>query len=223
MNLEEKLRQLKQAAQKSTRDRELERLHKSERLSLDQLALVETLGIGAHAVARSGLRAGEDALVVGAGPIGLAVVQFALAAEGRVRVLEVSPERREFVARFGVETLEAPDDRLADVVFDATGNAAAMGQSPGRVAHGGRLVFVGLVQSQVSIDDPLFHRREMTLFATRNSAGDFPRIIRMIEQGLIDTSPWITHRCALSEVPLLFPGLPREKRCIKAMIEVANH
>ena len=172
-------------------------------------------------MARSGLRAGEDALVVGAGPIGLAVVQFALAAQGRVRVLETSPERREFVAHLGLETLEAPDDRLADVVFDATGNASAMGQSLGRVAHAGRLVFVGLVQGPVSIDDPLFHRREMTLFATRNSAGDFPRIIRIIEQGLIDTSPWITHRCALSEVPSLFPGLPREKHCIKAMIEVA--
>ena len=200
----------------------VERLHKSERLSLDQLALVETLGIGAHAVARSGLRAGEDALVVGAGPIGLAVVQFALAAQGHVRVLETSPERREFVAHLGVETLEAPDDRLADVVFDATGNAAAMGQSLGRVAHAGRLVFVGLVQGPVSIDDPLFHRREMTLLATRNSAGDFPRIIQMIEQGLIDTAPWITHRCALWEVSSLFPELPRAKHCVKAMIEVAG-
>ena len=83
-------------------------------------------------------------------------------------------------------------------------------------------MFVGLVQSPVSIDDPLFHRREMTLFATRNSAGDFPRIIQMIEQGLIDTSPWITHRCALAEVPTLFAELPREKHCVKAMIEVAN-
>ncbi len=52
----------------------VDRLYKSERLSLDQLALVETLGIGAHAVARSGLQAGEEVLVVGAGPIGLAVV-----------------------------------------------------------------------------------------------------------------------------------------------------
>src|SRR5262249_16079696 len=62
----------------------------SARLSLEQLALVETLGIGAHAVARSGLAAGEEALVVGAGPIGLAVVQFALAAGARVRVADLS-------------------------------------------------------------------------------------------------------------------------------------
>jgi len=62
----------------------------------------------------------------------------------------------------------------------------------------------------------------MTLLATRNSAGDFPRIIRMIEQGLIDTAPWITHRCALWEVSSLFPELPRAKHCVKAMIEVAG-
>ena len=198
----------------------VDRLHKSEKLSLDQLALVETLGIGAHAVERSGLRAGEEALVVGAGPIGLAVVQFALAAGGRVRVLEVSPQRRQFVGRFGVEALAAADDELADVVFDATGNAVAMEQSLARVAHGGRLVFVGLVQSAIPIDDPLFHRREISLFATRNSANDFPRIIRTIEQGLVDTSPWITHRMTLLDVPALFPDLPRQRDCVKAMIEV---
>lgn len=198
------------------------RLHKSMRLSLDQLALVEMLGIGAHAVARSGLSANEEVLVVGAGPIGLAVVQFALAARGRVRVLEISPARREFVGRFGVETLAAPDDRLADVVFDATGSAAAMEQSLARVAHGGRLVFVGLVQSSVSIDDPLFHRREMTLLATRNSSNDFPRIIRMIEQGLINTAPWITYRMHLADVPTLFHDLTQQRDCVKAMIDVTD-
>lgn len=198
----------------------LDRLHKSGKLSLDQLALVETLGIGAHAVERSGLRAGEDVLVVGAGPIGLGVMQFAQAAGGRVQVLETSASRREFVERLGVETLAEPGERLADVVFDATGSAASMGASVGRVAPGGRLVFVGLVQGAVAIDDPLFHRREITLFATRNSARDFPRIIRLIEQGQVDTSPWITHRLTLDEVPSRFPGIWSEKNCLKVMIEV---
>jgi 2-desacetyl-2-hydroxyethyl bacteriochlorophyllide A dehydrogenase len=199
-----------------------DRLHKSGKLSLDQLALVETLGIGAHAVMRSGLRAGEDVLVVGAGPVGLSVVQFARAAGGLVRVLETSPQRREFVARLGVETLAVPDARLADVVFDATGNARAMAESVSRVAHGGTLVFVGLVQASVELDDPLFHRREVTLYATRNSAHDFPRIIGMIAQGQIDTTPWITHRLPLAEVPALFSSVLHDQSCVKAMIEVSG-
>jgi 2-desacetyl-2-hydroxyethyl bacteriochlorophyllide A dehydrogenase len=199
-----------------------ERLYKSERLSLDQLALVETLGIGAHAVARSGLRPGEEVLVVGAGPIGLAVVQFARAAGGRVRVIDLSPARRAFAERFGVETLAGPDGRLAEVVFDATGSAAAMQASFDLVAHGGRLVFVGLVQDRVSFDDPLFHRRELTLLASRNSCGDFPRIIRLIEEGHIDTAPWVTHRLGLAEVPRAFAGLRGEPGLVKAMIEVGD-
>jgi 2-desacetyl-2-hydroxyethyl bacteriochlorophyllide A dehydrogenase len=199
-----------------------ERLFPSERLSLDQLALVETLGIGAHAVTRGGLRAGEEVLVVGAGPIGLAVVQFALAAGGRVRVLDLSAARRAFAERFGVEALAAPDGRLAEVVFDATGSAAAMEASFERVAHGGRLVFVGLVQGRVGFDDPLFHRRELTLLASRNSCGDFPRIIRMIEGGQIDTTPWVTHRLALAEVPRAFAGLRDQPGLVKAVIEVGE-
>jgi len=195
-------------------------VHISGRLSTDQLALVEPLGIGAHAVSRSGLREGESVLVIGAGPIGLAVTQFALAAGGRVRVLEINAARREFAARFKVDALESPDDSLADLVFDATGNAASMEQSVARVAPGGRLVFVGLVQTSVAIDDPLFHRREITLLASRNSVNEFPRIIRMIEESRIDTSPWITHRLHLEEVPSRFLSLPAEANCIKAVIQI---
>jgi 2-desacetyl-2-hydroxyethyl bacteriochlorophyllide A dehydrogenase len=198
----------------------VERLHKSEKLTIDQLALVEPLGIGAHAVDRSGLKEGEEVLVVGAGPIGLAVTQFALAARARVRVLETNAVRREFVARLGVETLSQPDEKLAEVVFDATGSVSAMEQSLARVAHGGRLVFVGLVQAKVALDDPLFHRREVTLFATRNSVGNFPRIIQMVETGRIDTRPWITHRMKLAEVPERFPLLRRESFCVKAVVEM---
>jgi 2-desacetyl-2-hydroxyethyl bacteriochlorophyllide A dehydrogenase len=195
-------------------------LHKSEKLSLDQLALVEPLGIGAHAVARSQLQPGETALIVGAGAIGLASLQFALAQGAKVRVLEVSPSRREFVARLGVETLAEPDAQLADVVIDATGNRQAMQGSFERVAPGGRLVFVGIVQDEITFHDPLFHRREMTLLASRNSIGVFPKIIRMIEQGQIDTAPWITHRMRLADVPREFDAVSRQPNLLKAMIEV---
>jgi 2-desacetyl-2-hydroxyethyl bacteriochlorophyllide A dehydrogenase len=200
----------------------VERLYRSERLTLDQLALVETLGIGAHAVRRSGLRDGESALVVGAGPIGLAVTQFALAAGGRVTVVDLNAERRVFAVRFGVEARADMYGTLFDVVFDATGNPAAMEASFDHVAHGGRLVFVGIVKSRIGFDDTLFHRREMTVLATRNSAGLFPQIMGMIERGALDTSPWITHRLALAEVPARFPDLPRQPGLVKAMIEVGD-
>jgi threonine dehydrogenase-like Zn-dependent dehydrogenase len=200
----------------------VDRLFKSSRLSLDQLALVETLGIGAHAVARSGLQPGEEVLVVGAGPIGLSVVQFALLAGARVRVLDVSPERRAFVERWGVETLAQADGWLAPLVFDATGNRAAMEASFQRVAHGGRMVFVGLVLGGVTFDDPLFHRREMTILASRNSCGAFPRIIRLMEEGRIDTAPWISHRIALPDVPSLFAGLRAERGLVKAVVDVGE-
>jgi 2-desacetyl-2-hydroxyethyl bacteriochlorophyllide A dehydrogenase len=198
----------------------LERLHRSETLTFDQLVLVEPFGIGAHAVRRSELKPGEEVLVVGAGPIGLAITQFARAAGGRVRVLEINPARRSFAERLGVEVLPEPDDRLAEVVFDATGSVAAMEKSFERVAHGGRLVLVSVVQSAVRFDDPLFNRREMTLLSSRNSVGEFPPIIRMIEGGGIETAPWITHRLSMDDVPRRFPDLPREKNCIKAIVEV---
>jgi 2-desacetyl-2-hydroxyethyl bacteriochlorophyllide A dehydrogenase len=195
-------------------------LHKSDRLSLDQLALVETLGIGAHAVARSGLTEGEEVLVVGAGPIGLAVIQFAVAAGGRVRVLERSASRREFARQFVPVALERADEHLTDVVFDATGNAKAMEASVQLVAPGGRLVFVGICRDSICIDDPLFHKREMTLYASRNSSFQFPKIIRMIEAGEIDTTPWISARLPLRDVPRVFPDLPTRPNLVKAIVDV---
>lgn len=197
-------------------------LHKSESLSLDQLALVETLGIGAHAVERGGLKPGEEAMVIGAGPIGIAVAQFASAMGASVHVVERDEWRRQFVERMGFVASPTPAGRCADVVFDATGNAAAMGESLAYVATGGNLVYVGLTRDLVCIDDSLFHRREITLLASRNSHNCFPWIIRQIEEGKIDTSPWITDRLALSEVSSQFQHLPKRQTLIKAIVDVQD-
>jgi len=200
----------------------IERLHKSDVLSLDQLALIETLGIGAHAVARGAVTPGENALVIGAGPIGLAVTQFALAAGATFCVAEQSKQRRAFVHQFGVEVFESSADRLADVVFDATGNPESMEQSLRSVAAAGRLVFVGLCRSAIPIDDPLLHVREVTLYASRNSCHQFPRVISLIEQGKIDTTPWITDRLSLSDVPTHFGSLRNRPGLVKTIVEVQD-
>jgi alcohol dehydrogenase len=160
---------------------------------------------------------------VGAGPIGLSVVEFARRSGGRVRVLDVNPRRRAFVAeRWDVEAIAEPDGTLADVVIDATGSAKAMEASFDLVAFGGRLVFVGIVLDRISFADTLFHRREMTVVASRNSHNAFPDIIRRIESGEIDTRPWITHRLALADVPDEFPSLPEAAGLVKAMVEVSD-
>jgi 2-desacetyl-2-hydroxyethyl bacteriochlorophyllide A dehydrogenase len=215
------------------------KLHVSRTLSFDQLALVETLGIGAHAVDRAALAADETIAVFGTGPIGLAVIQFALAAGVRVIAVDLNARRLAFCREtFGLEadstidTTVTPDvaARLTELtagdlptaVFDATGNAASMAASFNYTAHGGRLVFVGLFIGDVSFNDPNFHRRELTLLASRNSRPeDFRRIIALMESGKIDTTPWITHRAPLAAAPDEFARWTDPAAgVLKAMIEL---
>ncbi len=211
-------------------------LHKSETLSLDQLALVEPLCIGAHAVARAELEAGEFAVVIGAGPIGLSVIQFAQLAQAKVIVVDVNQERLSFAREnFAIEAaIEAGENAitrirtvtggdLPTVVFDATGNLGSMNESFNLPANGGRLVFVGLGQGNVSFHDQEMHRRELTLLRSRNATGaDFKRVIGLLETKAIDITPWITHRVLFgTEVIGQFPlWLEPQSRFIKAVIEI---
>lgn len=198
----------------------VELLHPSSHLSLDQLALIETLGIGAHAVGRSDVQPGQEAIVVGAGPIGIGVAQFAAAAGARVHIVETVEWRRSFVERMGFTSSHSADGRNAEVVFDATGNAAAMAASLNLVAAGGRLVFVGLTRDPICLDDSTFHRKEVSILASRNSFGLFPHIIHLIETGKIDTSLWVTDRMRLSDVSSKFQSLPGRETLIKAIVDV---
>lgn len=195
-------------------------LHKSETLSLEELALVETLGIGAHAVSRSNIGRGQSALVVGAGPIGLAVAEFARAAGSDVCVMEKSQWRRDFAMNLGIKALAEPDGYLSDVVFDATGSARSMSESLSYVAPAGRLVFVGLTKEPVMLDDSLLHAREVTIYASRNSYGQFRRIISMLEERQINTLSWITDRMQLAQVPAEFKDLPSRPTLIKAIVDI---
>jgi len=196
------------------------KLHVSQALEFEQLALVETMGIGAHAVDRAQLTKGDKVLVVGVGPIGLGVVQFAQIAGAEVLVIDADAGRRDFCrAQFGVEHALAPSvDSLAQLVevlggelpstvFDATGNANAMMQSFFYVANAGQLVYVGFQLGEIAFPNPEFHRREMTMLSSRNAVGaDFRRIIDWMEEGKIDTRPWITHRATFDDVVERFPA-----------------
>jgi 2-desacetyl-2-hydroxyethyl bacteriochlorophyllide A dehydrogenase len=198
-------------------------LHRSATLSPDELALVETLGIGSHAVARSRAHEGEATLVIGAGPIGLGTALFARAAGCRVTVVEPNQYRREFAQKQGFDVATSTEELSADIVFDATGNAKVMAESLHHVAPGGRLIFVGLTSNPVILDDSFFHKREITLLASRNSAHQFPRILRMMENGEISVKEWITDRLTLSEVATEFAELPARSGLIKAIVSLESN
>ncbi|MFN8513106.1 MAG: zinc-binding dehydrogenase [Chloroflexia bacterium] len=115
------------------------------------------------------------------------------------------------------------DGELPTVVFDATGSARSMMGSFNFVAHGGKLVFVGLVQAEITFNDPEFHRREITLLASRNAtAADITRIIAAIEVGRIATTAWISQDLATPEEAVeRFGDWTRpETGVIKAMVRL---
>jgi alcohol dehydrogenase len=214
------------------------KLHVSKRLSMDQLALVETLAIGCHAVNRAKPQSNDTVLVIGAGPIGLSVVEFARLSGARTIVMDLQEQRLDFVKEnlAGVETLIATSDgselnslweltegRGAEVVVDATGHAGSMGRALEFCAFAGRLVYVGITQGSITFQHaPVMHRRELTLLASRNAlASEFRQIIEWIEAGQIKTDPWISHRTAFLDLPGTFETLMKpESRVIKAMVEL---
>lgn len=214
------------------------KLHVSRQLSYEQLALVETLAIGCHAVDRGGVQAGHNVLIIGAGPIGLSAVEFVKVAGATCIVLDLNEGRLAFCRdRLHVDhTIVAKGDgselkaleaitrgQLADVVIDATGHHVSMSQALTYCAFGGRLVYVGITQQELRFPHaPAMHRRELTIMGSRNALSrDFARIIALIEQGKIDTQPWITHRTNFDAMIGEFPAwLKPETGVIKAMVAV---
>ncbi len=212
------------------------KLHVAAKLSLEQCALVETLAIGCHAVNRGAPQAGENVLVVGAGPIGLSVVEFAKLSGARTIVMDLNEQRLAFVR----EKMGVPDTILADgteleqlkkltdhafaqVVIDATGSNKSMANALNFCGFTGRLVYVGITQAEVTFPHaPVMHRRELTLLASRNAhPSDFTRIIKLIEDGGIDTQPWVTHRTGFESLAEVFPSYTKpETGVIKAVVEV---
>jgi 2-desacetyl-2-hydroxyethyl bacteriochlorophyllide A dehydrogenase len=214
------------------------KLHLAANLTSDQCALVETLAIGCHAVDRGNPKSGETVLIIGAGPIGLSALEFAKLSGARPIVMDISEGRLAFVRDqmsvpdtilvrgdesdiAGLDTLTAGQG--ADVVIDATGNNKSMVRSMELAAFAGRVVFVGITQQNLEFPHaPFLHRRELTLMASRNALSrDFSRIISLIDEGKINTAPWITHHATFDEVPAIFPSwLKPETGVIKAVVHL---
>jgi 2-desacetyl-2-hydroxyethyl bacteriochlorophyllide A dehydrogenase len=215
-----------------------DKLHASKILSYEELALVETLAIGCHAINRAAALPDEHLLIIGAGPIGLSVLEFARLAASNITVMDMNADRLAFcrqtyelkntILMSGDGTAldqmrQITEGELFPTVLDATGSAASMNQALNYVAHAGTLVFVGITTQDITFPDRLFHSREMTLKASRNALpDDFRRIIKLIEDRQIDTNRWITHRTSFDDVIDVFDSYTKpETGVIKAMIALS--
>jgi alcohol dehydrogenase len=206
---------------------------------MDQLALVETLAIGCHANHRSRASADDRVLIIGAGPIGIATLEFVRLTGAEITVMDMNPTRLAFVQQhYGIRNMievrpeqskpledarRLTNGDLYSVVIDATGNRHSMSAAFQFVAPTGTLVYVGITQDEITFKHPVLHRPEVSLLASRNALpADFPYIIGLIEAGTIRTDPWITHRTDFEHVVRDFDQFTRpESGVLKAIINVS--
>ncbi len=205
-------------------------------LDYDALALVEPLAIGAHGVRRAEVKPHQTVLVLGAGPIGLGIIQFAQIAGAKVIVIDINDDRLAFCEEYlGVKHLinplkgdaaeqisEITKSDMASVVIDATGNLRAINDAFKFLAHGGKYVLVGLQKGEISVSHPEFHKREATMMSSRNATkGDFDYVISCIISGKIKPETYITHRIEFDDIIDNFDSwLKPETGVIKAMVSL---
>ncbi|HKQ40653.1 MAG TPA: zinc-binding alcohol dehydrogenase family protein [Verrucomicrobiae bacterium] len=182
-------------------------------------SFAEPLAIGVQSCRRGALRGGEVMLILGAGPIGLALIEVAKAKGARPVVTDVLDARLEFARELGAEALKADDTLLqkvldltngegAPVVIEATGNAKAMESTVDLVAAGGRIVIVGLVKKGTMVSFPGldFTRKEMTIVGSRASVNCFPEALELLASGKI-RYPKVASEFSLWDAPNVFAKL----------------
>lgn len=184
------------------------------RLSDETAVLAEPLTIAFRAVQRSGIGAGEVAVIFGAGPIGLLIAQVLVRARGcRALVADLDRSRLELAERLGAVALpgdpaaqvdavaSATDGDLAACVFDATGSPGCVRLATDLVRPTGRIVLVGWSHGPVEVDTVSLMRKEAELVGSRNSTGAFPAVLRLLEDGVVDADTMITHRMPFEQAP----------------------
>jgi 2-desacetyl-2-hydroxyethyl bacteriochlorophyllide A dehydrogenase len=204
-------------------------------LPAEALALAEPLAIGAHGIRRANVRHGEFVLIVGAGPIGLGLMEFAKIAGANVIALDINQQRLEFCrAHLGIDHIinastdvvtalkEITNGDMPTVVIDATGSLKAINNSFQYMAHGGRYVLVGLQKDEITFSHPEFHKREGTLMSSRNATrADFEVVLNAIRDRKVNPRNYITHRVLLDDLSTQFESwLKPGSGVIKAMVEI---
>lgn len=205
-------------------------------LSPELGALVEPVAIALQAVTRGGVASGEHVLVLGAGPIGQAIILASSEIGAHIMVSDLVENRLTIAQQMGVEeTVLAGSDDLGErlqqwtggdgpaVVFDATGVPAVIRQGFDVVAPSGRLVIVGLNNDDVAFPVVEFTRRELTVLGSRGNGGRFPDAVELVRRNANRIGAMITQRYALenAEEALVFAH-DHPAETVKVQIEVGE-
>jgi L-iditol 2-dehydrogenase len=202
-----------------------------DRLSYDEGALVEPLSVAFSSVHHAQVTLGTRALVLGAGPIGLAVVQFArLAGAVYVGVTDTEPLRLKLARELGaheaidVAHLDGPDLPLAegsiDVVIDTTGVDRAIAQAFPAIKPAGRLVLVGLNHELLPLSLLQIVYKQLTVQGVYRFKNTYPSVLHYLDEGQIKAGPLMTHRFPLDKADHALRMAARRDEAVKVMIEL---
>jgi threonine dehydrogenase-like Zn-dependent dehydrogenase len=189
-------------------------------------ALTEPMAVGLHAVNKSGIQPGETALVVGCGPIGIAVIA-ALRTRGVESIVaaDFSPKRRELASTMGAhQTLDpaqgSPFDTVTPaVVFEAVGVPGIIDDVMRRARHGTRLIVVGVCMQPDTMHPFFAIAKEINVqFVLAYDPQEFADSLRAIAEGEIDVSPVITGDVGLEDVGTAFDDLADPERHCKILV-----
>lgn len=200
-----------------------------------QAVFAEPVAIGVQACRRGQVTQADTILVLGAGPIGLAVVEVARAIGATVYATDLVDERLKMAAQLGATPIEGGPgvvERVLDitngegmpVVMEATGAPQAMEQCVDLVASGGRVVILGLARKGVGVTLPALDltRKEMTIYGSRASVDCFPEALQLIADGKI-LYPGVASSFNLREAPKVFATLEANPMAIhKAVFMLEN-
>ncbi len=188
-------------------------------LPLSTAAFAEPVAIGVQACRRGRVATDDLVLVLGCGPIGLALIEVARIRGARVLATDLMPSRLETATQFGAEALPTGDSLLpavlertngegAPVVMEATGSTQAMEQTVDLVAAGGRIVIVGLVKKGSGVTFPGldFTRKELTIVGSRASVNCFPEALEFLAKGAV-RYPKLATEFNLWDAPRVFSDL----------------
>ncbi len=194
-------------------------------LAMARAAMVEAVAIAVHAVRRSPLSAGDTAVVVGAGMIGLLVVQALRAAGcGEIIAVDLAAEKLKLARRLGADAALNADacdvpaevgkrtgGRGADLAIEAVGVAASVATAVGSLRKGGALTLVGNVSPAIELPLQAVVTREITLSGSCASCGEYPDSLEMIADGRIDVAALLSATAPLREGAAWFDRLIRKE------------